>query len=248
MSTFLELCQEARRLSGIQGSGPTDVATATGIELDIVNYVKNAWTDIQAHPKNWKWMRREYLPVGGNPLQTIATVDEYVLTNVMRLRTNTFRTYLTATGVSDRQWINFITWNEFRRSYEMTAPPAANRPLIVTQKPTGELKLWPAPNDVYSIEFEYYRLPTLFSANDDDPFADDGFPEMFHQLIVYEALKRFGNGEDAQEVLQLAEAAAGSDGNENRPVSGLWRALIWDQEVRDIEDQRDRELMVVVAD
>ena len=117
MSTFLELCQETRRLSGIQGTGPVDVTTAVGIELDIVNYVKNAWIDIQGHPKNWKWMRRDYLPNGGGtiPLQTVPTVNEYPVSGIDRIRTDTVRCYLTSAGTDDRQWLEWVTWNRYRR-------------------------------------------------------------------------------------------------------------------------------------
>ncbi len=244
MATFLELCQEARALSGVAGTGPASVLTATGIELRIVNYVKNAWIDIQAHPKKWKWMLGDYLPVGGNPLQTIAATEEYVLTDVNTIRTNTFRSYLTATGTTDRQRMKWVPWNQFRNSFQMYTGGADSRPTVATRNPgSGNLILYPTPDAVYSIEFEYQKTPQILAANADVP----ELPARYHQLIVYEALKRFGNAEDAPEILALGEVAGGSDGNEGRPVSGLWRALVWDQENRDFSDNAEDEQMVVRA-
>ena len=147
MADFVELAQEVRRLSGVAGSGPTDVATATGIELRIVNYVKNAWNDIQAHPKLWKWMWGDYLAPapGGAPLQTIATVRDSVLTDVDEILTNTFRSYLTATGVSDRQRMTYVDYEAFQTRYGVVTSDD-NRPINVTRLPTGNLRFYPTPD------------------------------------------------------------------------------------------------------
>lgn len=242
MATFLELAQECRSLSGINGTGPTDVTTAVGIELKIVNYVKHAWNDIQAHPKRWKWMWGDYLPVGGNPLQTIATNSDYVLTDVDEILVKTFRSYLTASGVSDRQRMTYSDYEKFQRSFGIVSG-TDNRPIRSTRLPTGNLRLYPTPNDIYSIEFEFIKTPQILAANDDVP----EMPVRFHELIVYEALKRFGKAHDAPEIIQLGEQEGGSEGSEGNPSSGLWRSLIWDQEMRRTANQNENEFMVVIA-
>ena len=242
MATFLELAQETRALSGVGGTGPTDVTSATGIEGRIVNYVKNAWIDIQAHPKKWKWMWGHYLAPnpGGAPLQTILNTREYMLTDVKNVRVNSFKSYLTATGTSDRQRMRWQPWANFEAATGVV-DETAHRPIRASRDPAGTLHLYPKPNDVYSIEFEYFKRAQVLSANSDVP----EMPTDYHQLIVYEALKRFGKAEDAPEIIKLGEEAAGSDGNEGRPVSGLWRALIWDQEYKDAATDDEEQQMIV---
>ena len=242
MSTFLELAQETRALSGIGGTGPASVLTATGIEARLVNYVKNAWIDIQMHPKKWKWMWRRYLAPtpGGAPLQTILNTREYPLTGVNKVRVNSFRSYLTATGVSDRQRMIWLPWAKFDRAHG-TVAELANRPIRITRDLTGQLVVYPKADAVYSIDFEYFKSAQILTDNADVP----EMPADFHQLIVYEALKRFGKAEDAPEVIKLGEEAAGSEGSEGRPVSGLWRALIWDQEYRDASTEDESEQLIV---
>ena len=110
---FQALAQETRRLSGVGGTGPANVEVATGMELKIVNYVQNAWRDIQTHPKNWKWMWEDYSVdlqpgPGTQPLQTILNTREYQLVDCDKIRVDTFRSYLTATGVSDRQRLGVL--------------------------------------------------------------------------------------------------------------------------------------------
>ena len=242
---FLELAQETRRLSGVGGTGPVNVETATGMELKIVNDVKNAWIDIQTHPKNWKWMWEDYSVdlqpgPGVQPLQTILNTREYQLVDCDKIRVKTFRSYLTATGPTDRQRMTWVHWRQFRRRYGVI-DETASRPIQATRQPSGDLVLYPKPDGIYSIEFESFRRPQLLVVNVDEP----EMPSEFHMLIVYEALKRFGKAENAEETLRLGEEAAGSDGNEGRPVSGLWRALIWDQEYKDAETDDEDEQMVV---
>lgn len=241
MSTFLELSVECRSLSGIGGTGPADVVTAQGIELKIVNYIKHAWNAIQAHPKNWKWMWRDYLPAGGNPLQTVPTTQDYVLVGVEEIFVKTFRSYLTATGVADRQRMTWLDYEKFQRAYGIVVS-TEDRPIKATRLPTGNLRIYPTPDAIYSIEFEYMKTPQILAANGDIP----EMPERFHQLIVYEALKRFGKAHDAPEIENFGETEAGSEGAEGNPVSGLWRAMIWDQELRRAADQNENEFMVVV--
>lgn len=240
MSTFIELAQECRSISGVNGTGPTDVTTATGIELKLVNYVKNAWTDIQSHPKWWKWMWGDY--TGGTPLQTIAATSDYVLTDVDEILVKTFRSYLTATGVSDRQRMTYSDYEAFQRSFGIVVG-TDSRPIRATRLPNGNLRLYPAPDAVYSIEFEFIKTPQILAVNADVP----EMPARFHQLIVYEALKRYGKAHDAPEIIAFAEQEAGSEGGEGNPSSGLWRALIWDQEIKRTANQNENEHMVVIA-
>ena len=246
MATFLELSQEARRLSGIGGTGPTSVTAATGIELRIVNYVKNAWLDIQTHPKKWKWMW-SYNSPSNSPTQTIINTTLYTRGDLESIIPYTCMSYLTATGVSDRQRMTYMPWATFMKKYgtqwDVTGTiGTASRPRIITKQPgLTEFVVYPKPDAVYSIEFQYFIQPQVLSANSDTP----QMPSQFHELIVYEALKRFGKAEDAPEIIKLGEEAAGSDGSENRPVSGLWRTLIWSQEWRDTTMQGEDEHMTV---
>ncbi len=241
MSTFVQLAQECRSLSGIGGTGPSDVALAVGIELKIVNYVKNAWNAIQAHPKQWKWMWGDYQPVGGNPLQTVASVRDYVLVDVDEIFVKTFRSYLTATGESDRQRMTWLDYEKFQNAYGVVVS-TDDRPIKATRLPTGNLRFYPTPDAIYSIELEFIKTPQALAVNGDIP----EMPERFHQLIVYEALKRFGKAHDAPEVIAFGEQEGGSEGSEGAPSSGLWRALIWDQEMRRTADQAENEFMVVI--
>lgn len=247
MSTYLELANELRRIAGIQGADIANVATATGINLMVVNYIKNAWIDIQNHPKQWRWMLLPFYQSGTTPLQTADATNDYTLpttvTTARALVVNSFKSYLTATGVSDRQRMTWLPYRDFERRYGVVTA-ADNRPAFVTRVPGSQkLRFHPQPDGIYSIEFDHFKSPQVLSASGDTP----EMPSEHHQLIVYEALKRFGKAEDAPELIKLGEEAAGSEGSEGRPVSGLWRGLIWSQEVREQTDDREDTQMTVTT-
>lgn len=241
MATFLELAQDLRRESGQTGTGPASVTTASGIEARLVNMVKRAWLKIQNHPKDWKWMWQDH-DTGSGALQTILNTTDYVLTNTEKVHTNTFRCYLTATGTSDRQRMRYMDYEAFQTKYGVIDADAG-RPIVATRLPNGNLRLHPKPDAVYSIEFEIQKTPQVLSANSDTP----EMPSRFHDLIVYEALKHYGKAEDAPEVIKLAEEEGGSEGGpEGRGATGLWRDLIWDQELKRTVNRNENEHMVVI--
>lgn len=241
MTDFVTLTQEMRQLSGLSGSGPADVATATDIELQLVRDVRNAWIRIQAARYPWKWMWKEYeIPSpGSGPLQSIGNTQDYLLTDVERVHVNTFRNYLTADGPTKRQRMTFIPWESWQQKYAV-ANITASRPLQCTRLPNGTLRLY-KPNDIYSIEFETQKLPQELLVNSDIP----EMPVQYHQLIVYEAMKIYGKANDAPEVIKLAEEEGGSEGGEGKNSTGIWRDLIDDQWLRSASLDDENSPMVV---
>jgi len=48
MANFVEMVRAARLVSGMQGTGPSTVETAVGIEEVLVRFVRDAYMDIQS--------------------------------------------------------------------------------------------------------------------------------------------------------------------------------------------------------
>lgn len=57
-------------------------------------------------------------------------------------------------------------------------------PRYVFRAPDQEFGVWPAPDQAYTLTYEYYKLPTDLSAYDDEP----SLPEAFKTLIVNGAM------------------------------------------------------------
>jgi hypothetical protein len=196
VSTNLELCRAFRSTAGLTGSGPVTVEGQSGILLRVVDAIRNAWLRIQNHPKDWDWMWGEYA------LTVTENIDDYVLTNVGKIHRDSISLYKISVGVSDRQVIQFMDWDAFKRAFN-TVTATNDRPNVMTVKPNGEVRIYPKPDDSYKLEFEYQKAPQVFAGNDDVP----GLPEAFHEIIKHKALVDYGGFEEAPEVEVAATRA-----------------------------------------
>lgn len=209
MSTYLELCQMAARESGtVSGVQPSSTVNQTGRLAKICSWVNQAWNRIQMHREHWSWMRSEFTG------ETIAGVSAYTaaawgLTNVARWMVDQDSSgylpvtiYKTATGVSDEGEIRFIDYNTWRSRYGRGAQ-SNNRPIEYSISPANEFLLGPIPDDVYTVNGEFFRTSQQFSADADTPL---GLPERFHDIIAWRAVLLLAEHDEG--VTQIATAAS----------------------------------------
>jgi hypothetical protein len=185
---FLALCQRLRSEAGVAGSGPAAVTGQTGELLRLVNWVKDAYRDIQDRRDDWEFLRLDFTfsasVVGG---ATYAKTSVSNLANWKHDQRDSFRCYLTATGENDEQWLTFEDWDKFRATRLFGANRSnTGRPLYFSIKPNKSIVLWPAPDATYTIAGEYFRTAAEFSADADEPLFD-----RHHMAIVYNALMRY---------------------------------------------------------
>lgn len=196
MSTFLEICQDFREEAGITGSGPAAVTGQTGEMLRVVNWVKKAYRDVQNRHPNWDFLRNDFT------FQTIVSTSTYLPTAISldelgMWKRDSFRIYLTATGVADEQWLRHWNWDEFRDAYLIG--PSQNqtgRPTEFAVRPDKSVVLWPKPDAVYTVAGEYFKRAQEMAANADEPLL----PEEFHDIIKWRAMMYYGAQEGAPEV------------------------------------------------
>ncbi len=198
MSTFLQIAQKAARDSGvISGLRPTVVTGQTGDLLKIVEFVKEAWRDIQNRHASWRWMRKEFT---GTTSASSAryTAASFNLTDhaewIIDRSGNEYPTtlYLQATGVSDEREIGFIPWATYVRHY-LRGSQTNQRPVHFSVSPANEFCLGPVPDDTYVVRGGYRQDTQELAANADTP----GMPARFHDLIAHLAVMKFGGHDEA---------------------------------------------------
>lgn len=200
--TYLTLCQRVRKEAGVAGSGPSTVIDQSGQLERIVGWVKQAWIDIQVMRPNWLFMNSEFT------FATVADTRDYLaadysITDMKLWDTGSFLIYETAIGESDQNELSFLPYATWRATYRNRMNErAAERPQYFTMLPTNEIRFEPRPDEIYTIEGEYKRSSQVFAADADVP---TNFPDDFHALIVWQALKYYGHYENAPEVLEEAE-------------------------------------------
>lgn len=201
MSTFLALAQRLRQEAGISGTGPATVIAQTGEMGRVVDWITQAYEEIQDKYPTWEFLRNDF------SFPTIATISAYLpsavdLTEHGAWKPDSFRAYLTATGTSDEQEISYLPWEDFRDAYQLGASRSTpGRPTVFSIRPNKSVELWPVPSAVYTIVGEYYKRPQVMSANADEPL----FPRQFHLAIVWKALMFYGTYENAPELYTAGE-------------------------------------------
>lgn len=200
MSTFLQLAQKLRREVGIAGVGPDAVTNQIGQLLDVVEWTRDSWVDIQnLNQGEWQWLRRTFT------LQTTINVDTYEfgdatdddatgpITRFKRWRFEDYedppKIYPTAGGIRAQRWLIYLPWAHFKLIYKIgsnnlnSGPPAH-----ITVDPQKKLVIGPQPNAIYTLTGDFYRSAQRLDADGDVPECD----EDFHDGIVYFAMQKYG--------------------------------------------------------
>lgn len=199
---FLALVNALRREAGVSGSDLTSVSGQTGEANRCVNWVNQAWLDIQNAHQSWLWMR------SSDSFNTTSPTDSYSVatigpTSFSEWLTDTFRCYLASTGRSDEQFLTYLPYDEFRDYYDFgTQATLTGRPLHFTVKPDSSIWLGPDPDATYTVTCDYMKAASSLAVNTDAP----GLPVQYHNIIVYRALMSYALFESAPEVLARAKS------------------------------------------
>jgi len=185
--TFLQLVQRLSSESGAAGSGPTAVVGQTGEAGRFVNWIADAYREIQDSREDWDFLR------GSFTFNTVASTQGYAKSTVTNLsewrvtKSGDIRAYLASAGVSDEQYLTYVKWNQFQERYLFGAERSVeDRPTHFTIKPDKSILFWPTPDAIYTINGEFYRTAYEFTADADEPIFDK-----HHLVIMYNALMRY---------------------------------------------------------
>lgn len=186
--TFLELCQRLRSEAGIAGSGPSSTINQQNELGRLVNWVQDAYVDIQEKHDQWGFLRSEFtLPLTSGTSHYSSTLVGAVSAWKAPSHHDGFRCYLGTTD--DEQWLNFIPYDDFKglrlRGANRTV---TGRPQDYSVSPTLELIVWPTPDDSYLIDGEYFKQASRFVNDADSPVFDD-----YHMAIVWNALMKYAS-------------------------------------------------------
>lgn len=213
---FLALCRRAATECGVASSIAINTALpttagATGSLARIVNWVNDAWTDIQMDHDDWDWMRSSSLLGAGVLFATVAGQASYPLGTTGgtvgvdvdafgKWDRETFRCFPTAVGFQGEEWLDEIPYDAWRDSYMFGAMRSVQtRPVVIAVGSDQSLCLGPPPNGLYTVTGDYFAAPTEMVADTDVPA---GLPTRFHMLIVYRTMMKYAGYESAPEVYQ----------------------------------------------
>lgn len=202
---YLALINRARVECGVSGAS-TPLVTAqnlTGESLRMAQWINSAWVDIQTAHEDWQWMR---YPVQFNTVtqqQAYTPTEAGVASTFGNWKRDSFRCSSVGQSYRDEQLLNYMEYTTFRNLYiygNMRTTYA--RPVVVSIQPNDKsLAFGSIPDQPYVIVGEYYKKPTEFVANTDEP----DLPTRFQLAIVYRAMMSYGGYEAAPEVYSRGE-------------------------------------------
>jgi hypothetical protein len=174
-----------RQEAGLSGTGPASVLSQTGEMKRIVDWVASAYEDIQNLHATWRFLRTDF------SFSTIASTQDYLPTSVSLSDFGSWikkdiRIY---SSVADEDSLEYCPWEIFRQAYYFGSNRTqTGRPTVITVKPNNALALWQLPNDVYTVNGEYYKTAQSMTANADSPLI----PTRFQMIIVWKGLMHYG--------------------------------------------------------
>lgn len=207
---LLDIVNRARRECGVSGNALLSVTGALTMEGQrFVDWATDAWNDLQLEKNDWQWMRKgaSFQTVAGQPLYTLAQANA---TDLAMWKRDSFRCYLTATGMPDEMILAPFEYDTWRNVFQFgTARVTTGRPIAFAVQPLDHsLAIGPLPDNVYTVVGEYYRQPTALALDADDPASPgNDFPTRYHMLLVYMIMDAYASYESAPEV--AARAAKG---------------------------------------
>jgi hypothetical protein len=165
----------------------------------LLDYINEAWMDLQLLREDWMWMRAsaQCVTVAGQALYSPTT--DFALTDFANWNLRSFRNYSTAAGLNSEITMDSIDYDDWRDTYNFGANRnTRTRPIEFTVSPTLAIGLGPIPDAGYTITGDYFKVATELVSATDTP----AMPSQFHMIIVYRAMMYYGASEAASEVYQ----------------------------------------------
>lgn len=182
--TFLELCVKLRERVASQGSGPASTVGQAGINLRIVNWINEAYAEIQRKWTDWRFRWYE---------GTLTTTTGVAAISMPAAIAGWYKDCFYYDGSN----IPVMEWEQYRLERDSWDDADDDEPSFIVIKPDNSLILLPAPAAVYNIRYEGYAVIDELSGNADTPIL----PAECHMTIVYKAMEYYGVHHDAPEVI-----------------------------------------------
>jgi hypothetical protein len=187
---LLKLVQTLQTESGTGNMPISNVATATGEALRLVQWVITADLTLQAHAVDWKFL----WTFPSAPITTGAGTSTYAGPSDLNVWK---RDAFVIDGIQISE-DNVMDYN----AATFPRGAATGRPYSVYIMPNNQIRLFPTPNAAYDIEYEYYRKPVeMAQANG----SQSVIPSPYDWVIVYEALSYYATFENAAESAAKAQ-------------------------------------------
>ena len=191
---FLQLAQKLREKTGGSGEGPVAVAGQRGESLRYVDWIDEAWMEIQNFRADWAWMHKTNVSLLVPGIQSYNEIS-LGIADFGNWELNDVRLFDVSTA--DEKFLKYVDYDQFKYRYTV-GPQTQSRPGVISRDTANNIVLGPTPDKAYTLTLDYFKKPQHLVAGTDVP----AMPERFHMAIVYKAMDYYGLFENAREVVQ----------------------------------------------
>jgi predicted small integral membrane protein len=165
----------------------------SGHQLRFVNWVRNAWSDIQRSHEEWVFLK-SYADC------TLTAAQETF--QVAALGVTDLKVPLNVFILIDDRWSEIESVISLSSANSLSlANKQAGRPCIAYFS-NGVLSFDTIPDSAYSLRIHYRAVPQELNANTDIPLCES----MYHMTIVWGAVKRYAQSDEDQSLFNAANA------------------------------------------
>jgi hypothetical protein len=162
-------------------------------QAQAVIWVRDAWIEIQRN-RLWRFRWAE------DSFSTVLDQTDYTLTNLVRsadddINLNSF------TLSSATQPLTEVPY-PYIKARLRAFPDYSGMPKYVAQRPDDTIVVYPPPDGVYTLDYEYFKAPVELTDDTDSPTLNP----KFHKVIVWKALEQYAR-EQGKEWAGLYQAA-----------------------------------------
>lgn len=199
-------------------AGPSTTLGITGQYLELFNFLRQAYRDIQTDTTDWRWRVKQGLINLSQNKQVYTTADilaqladyEQIVPMHFIDDQRHLLIYKTSIGVADETQCFYIVYQDWRGWKDRNVIPTS-KPVYFTQHPDDALEFYANPGDAYTIVTDYR------TQLDDFPLAANGIqpaagadtytplylPPRYHMTVVWGALVYWATQRERQAKLIL---------------------------------------------
>lgn len=207
MATLIELVNHLERESGTiyQAQRLSTVASPTGRQEKMVEWIRESWRLIQTSRTDWPWRRREFQStlVVGQKRYTAANLGIADFSAWQKYTPSyvPFTVWDPAIGQQDEKELWPVSYARWATSWDRATHDAA-RPAEYAVDDQRRLCIGPKPLYAYPIRGAYICKAQALVVDDDEPIC----PEDHHMTIVWRALMLMGAHDEALNVVAYAQS------------------------------------------
>ncbi len=191
---YLELVKRAWTESSQSGGGPVSVVGMSGHQQKFVDWVRDAWVDIQQYSDEWVFLKN-------SAVCTLTSGQESVLSAIL--------------GIADlkKPLVVFIMvdgqWQQLPLSISLSSSGEWSQVNKQSGRPTkvyfsnGSFSFDSIPDANYQLKIHYVKSPQELMTNADTPWCDASY----HRTIMWHAVKTYAADDGDQALYNRANMA-----------------------------------------